>query len=98
MSPSASNPYPNGSADHYAWKRWHRAYFAQPVAGQFYDLAAQLRGSVASMLQVSSELSPQASQHKLRMHILALEGLANLVQEAAERADGRLLAPGPSPD
>ncbi len=98
MSPSASNPYPRDSPDHNAWNEWRRAYFAQPVSGQLYDLAVQLRSSVAALLESSADLLPPEGRRKLRIHIYTLETTANLTQEAAERADDRFPGSELSPD
>jgi hypothetical protein len=98
MSPSTRNPYPQDSSEHDAWDRWHRAYFAQPVSGQFYEVAALLRSNAGSLRDASAELMPREGRQKLRIHIYALEGIADLVQECAERADGALGTAEPSPD
>ena len=98
MSPSASNPYPRDNPDHDAWNRWHTAYFAQPVSGQFYDIASQLRSNARVLVEASAELMPPEGRQRLRVHIYALEGIADVVQESAERADGALGTAGLSPD
>jgi hypothetical protein len=87
MSPSASNPYPRDSPEFDAWDRWHRAYFDQPVSGQFFDIAAQLRANVTALLETSSNLLPVEGRRKLRLHIFALDAIANLVEESADHAD-----------
>jgi hypothetical protein len=88
MNPSANNPYPRGTPDHDAWNRWHQAFFRQPVSGQLYDIAAQLRSSVATLIEASAELMPPEGRRTLRMHVYSLEAIATLVHEVAQHADG----------
>jgi hypothetical protein len=98
MSPSARNPYPRDSPDHDAWDRWHHAYFNQPVSGQLYEIAAQLRSSVAALVESSADLMPPEGRRKLRIHVYALEAVAKMVQESAENADSAVPSAELSPE